>query len=83
MSAREVRKRLAQYYVTPEGAAAEVRIDLPPGSYSPEFRYVTAVHEDEPRVAASIVARTLFKKPYGRQRVALCRASRIDRAPND
>jgi hypothetical protein len=56
VGAREVRKRLAQYYVTPEGAAAEVRIDLPPGSYSPDFRYVIAVHEDEPRVAASIVA---------------------------
>ena len=28
VSAREVRKRLAQYYVSPEGVAAEIRIDL-------------------------------------------------------
>jgi hypothetical protein len=40
VGAREVRKRLAQYYVTPEGVAARVRIDLPPGSYVPEFRTV-------------------------------------------
>ena len=39
VGAREVRKRLAQYYVSPEGVAAPVRIDLPPGSYVPEFRY--------------------------------------------
>jgi hypothetical protein len=63
VSAREVRKRLAQYYVTPEGVAAEVRIDLPPGSYSPEFRHATAVHEDEPPVAASIVAAGWEKRP--------------------
>jgi hypothetical protein len=45
VGAREVRKRLAQYYVTPEGAAAEVRIELPSGSYAPEFRYVTPTPE--------------------------------------
>ena len=70
VGAREVRKRLAQYYVTPEGAAAEVRIDLPPGSYSPDFRYVTAVHEDEPRVAASIVAGSWGNRL--RSRASLC-----------
>ncbi len=47
VGAREVRKRLAQYYVTPEGAAAEIRIDLPLGSYAPEFRYAVAVPEKE------------------------------------
>jgi hypothetical protein len=41
VGAREVRKRLAQYYVTPEGLAAEVHIDLLPGSYAPEFRYAS------------------------------------------
>src|ERR1700730_16610695 len=46
VGAREVRKRLAQFYVTPEGAASEIRIDLHPGAYSPEFRYVTA-HPEE------------------------------------
>ncbi len=38
VGAREVRKRLAQYYVSTEGDASEVRIELPPGSYAPEFR---------------------------------------------
>src|SRR5438552_2899131 len=42
VGAREVRKRLAQYYVTPEGAAAAVVVDLPPGSYVPEFKYASA-----------------------------------------
>src|SRR5690349_2312816 len=35
-AAIEVRKRLAQYYLEPEHAA-ELRIDLPSGSYSPSF----------------------------------------------
>lgn len=48
VGAREVRKRLAQYYVTPDGSAAEIRIDLPSGSYAPEFRYAqTAAPESE------------------------------------
>src|SRR5450432_1464196 len=45
VGAREVRKRLAQYYVTPEGSAAAILIDLPPGAYAPEFRYAAAVRE--------------------------------------
>jgi hypothetical protein len=47
VGAREVRKRLAQYYVTPEGVAAEIRIDLPSGSYAPDFRYPIAAPEKE------------------------------------
>jgi hypothetical protein len=47
VSAREVRKRLAQYYATPDGAAAEVRIDLPSGAYAPEFQYAP-VHTPPP-----------------------------------
>jgi len=39
VSAREVRRRLEQYYSSPEGAAAEWQIHLPPGSYVPEFRH--------------------------------------------
>jgi hypothetical protein len=39
VGAREVRKRLAQYYVTPDGAAAPVVIELPSGSYAPDFHY--------------------------------------------
>jgi hypothetical protein len=37
-SACEVRKRIAQYYHEP-GHEDEIRIDLPSGSYIPEFRY--------------------------------------------
>jgi len=44
VGAREVRKRLAQYYMTPGGSASPVLIELPPGSYVPEFRY-TATRE--------------------------------------
>ncbi len=42
VGAREVRKRLAQYYVTANGVSAPVVIDLPSGSYAPEFRYAAA-----------------------------------------
>ncbi len=42
VSAREVRKRLAQYYTSPDGVAVELRIDLPSGSYAPEFRHTAA-----------------------------------------
>jgi hypothetical protein len=54
VGAREVRKRLAQYYVTAEGAAAEIRIDLPPGSYVPEFRHLAATAE-RPAVAPAAI----------------------------
>src|ERR1035438_1284576 len=47
VGAREVRKRLAQYYTTPEGAASEIRIDLPSGSYPPDFRHVRAIQQGE------------------------------------
>ena len=56
VGAREVRKRLAQYYTTPEGAASEIRIDLPSGSYAPEFRYVTALPEREAPAAPAVPA---------------------------
>jgi hypothetical protein len=39
VKASEVRKRLAQYYVE-AGAGPGVQIDLPAGSYAPEFRWV-------------------------------------------
>lgn len=55
VGAREVRKRLAQYYVTPEGAVSEIRIDLPSGSYAPEFRYLTVLPEREAPPAPPIV----------------------------
>ena len=52
VAASEVRKRIAQYYDTP-GHDHELRIGLPSGSYTPEFRLgrhhasgVTTVHAD-------------------------------------
>lgn len=44
VKANEVRKRLAQYY-NDQGRDRTIRIDLPPGSYQPEFR-----HADSPPV---------------------------------
>lgn len=55
VAAREVRKRLAQYYMTPEGAAAPILMELPPGSYVPEFHYV-ALKEHSPEVAPAPAA---------------------------
>lgn len=40
VTANEVRKRLAQYYSAQPATPHRVRIDLPPGSYVPEFRFV-------------------------------------------
>ncbi len=41
ISAAEIRKRIAQYYHEP-GREEELRIDLPLGSYVPEFRFPSA-----------------------------------------
>lgn len=46
-TAGQVRKRLAQYYFEP-ARAAELRIDLPPGSYVPEIQYPPVSPEPEP-----------------------------------
>lgn len=55
VGAREVRKRLAQFYVTPEGAAAGIRIDLPSGSYAPEFRYAVVAAPEKEAVPPPLV----------------------------
>ncbi|MFL6414413.1 MAG: malectin domain-containing carbohydrate-binding protein [Bryobacteraceae bacterium] len=39
VTASEVRKKLAQHYLAENGSAHPVRIDLPPGSYSAEFKW--------------------------------------------
>jgi hypothetical protein len=39
VTANEVRKRLAQHYLPENGDRGAVRIELPPGSYSAEFRW--------------------------------------------
>ena len=58
VGAREVRKRLAQFYVSPEGVASRVKIDLPAGAYAPEFHYVTPLMETEvvPPASAPVAA---------------------------
>jgi hypothetical protein len=50
VGAREVRKRLAQYYVN-DGARDNVRIDLHAGSYHPLFHFRSGVAVGEERVA--------------------------------
>src|SRR5579872_958187 len=46
VTAGEVRKRLAQYYYEPEHHS-ELRIELRPGSYVPEFRFAAAKADAE------------------------------------
>ncbi|HLH04241.1 MAG TPA: malectin domain-containing carbohydrate-binding protein [Bryobacteraceae bacterium] len=45
VTANEVRKKLAQHYLAQNGTHHGVRIDLPPGSYSAEFRWETPLEE--------------------------------------
>ena len=63
VGAREVRKRLAQYYITSEGALSEIRIDLPSGSYAPEFRYVTLLPERDVLPPAPIALPSVRVQP--------------------
>ncbi len=46
-AAAEVRKKLAQYYLE-TGRVNELRIDLPPGSYLPEFHFLAPGPKIEP-----------------------------------
>jgi hypothetical protein len=65
VGAREVRRRLAQYYATPEGAASEVRIDLPSGSYVPEFRFAFSTRVEElpsPATPVAVVEAVRFRR---------------------
>src|SRR5580765_8052618 len=45
VTANEVRKKLAQHYLAENGSYHPVRIALPPGSYSAEFRWETPAGE--------------------------------------
>lgn len=45
VTANEVRKKLAQHYHAENGAPHPVRIELPPGSYSADFKWETPVFE--------------------------------------
>ena len=61
VTANEVRKRLAQYYLNGNGSKHEVRIDLLPGSYRAEFRWETPVVEppavEPPALEPQVLAR--------------------------
>ena len=63
VGAREVRKRLAQFYVSPEGMASKVRVELPAGSYAPEFHYNNAPAEKVETAAPALV---VAKRPNRR-----------------
>lgn len=73
VGAREVRKRLTQYYASSDGAGAPVVIELPLGSYLPEFRFpvslkdpgslVTVVLEPSP-VPTSVPAKPGSRRWY-------------------
>jgi hypothetical protein len=73
VSAGEIRKRIAQYYHEP-GHEVEIRIDLPLGSYVPEFHFPkSGKHLDLvtqpsiPEAEPAIVAPPAPKRPGSRQ----------------
>lgn len=53
VTANEVRKKLAQHYLGENAASFPVRIELPPGSYSAEFRWESPV-VDTPAVPVEV-----------------------------
>src|SRR5215472_16044623 len=78
VTANEVRKKLAQYYLSENGLHHPVRIDLPPGSYSAEFKWEIPVTEpavdtptekDVPAVLADVAAPPIW---LTRRRVFAC-----------
>ncbi|PWU06295.1 MAG: hypothetical protein C5B51_12655 [Terriglobia bacterium] len=64
-TAGEIRKRIAQYYHQP-GRQNEVVIDLPSGSYVPEFRF-PAEPASAPVMAAAPAADSTAPKPWYRR----------------
>ncbi len=69
VGAREVRKRLAQFYMTPEGSVSEIRIDLPSGSYAPEFRYSPVLPERQVVAATLPLPAVEIPAPHGHRRL--------------
>jgi hypothetical protein len=63
VTANEVRKRLAQYYLAQNGSHHAVRIDLPPGSYKAEFRW------EAPAQPVSVPSPVPAPAPIGRKRI--------------
>ena len=54
VGAREVRKRLTQYYASADGASAPLVIELPLGSYLPEFRFAVPRKDTSPLVTVVV-----------------------------
>lgn len=52
IAAGEIRKRIAQYYHEP-GHESELQIDIPSGSYAPEFRMPQEAHSSGPELHAA------------------------------
>ena len=61
VTANEVRKKLAQHYLAENGSSHAVRIDLPPGSYSVEFRWETPAIDAAPIAIAAADAQRAEK----------------------
>ncbi|MBV8906206.1 MAG: hypothetical protein JOZ22_21415 [Acidobacteriia bacterium] len=72
-TASEVRKRLAQYYQTP-GNERELRIDLPPGSYAPEFHAPPAEPQPQPVIPLPTAA---IVRPHRKTGVLIATAAAI------
>src|SRR5579863_7048432 len=53
VTANEVRKKLAQHYLAENGSYHPVRIELPPGAYSAEFKWENLA-ADEPVIAQMV-----------------------------
>jgi hypothetical protein len=63
VTANEVRKKLAQHYLSENGARHPVRIDLPPGSYRAEFRWETLAGHAASELAAEAVEQPVAEQP--------------------
>lgn len=74
VTANEVRKRLAQYYLE-TAAPGEVRIDLPPGSYVPEFHWQEAPAVTIPKPAEAAPGRLRRRITVGLALVAVAVAA--------
>jgi hypothetical protein len=53
VGAREVRKRLAQYYMS-DGRSNQILIDLPPGSYAPVFQFRSEIDAALPNAPVAL-----------------------------
>lgn len=65
VTANEVRKKLAQHYMAENGIERPVRIELPPGSYSADFRWHAAadVFAGDPSAESTRVPAPTMEEP--------------------